>query len=746
MPVREPVPTSLVDYLFEKLGGTGFEELAKRLFALEYGEQFIPLGGIHDGGADGLVTGIYETQEQSTYCQFTVTPGSGAWEKISDTITALKKNGREVRTLIYALSSDLPKQDILAKRVNSELGVLVLFRDRTRIKQAIATNQPVADDFRAFFANELRDLVSQVPQLRGGVTEWAKDPTIYSFLQYELQDRFGREELLNRIADSLVYWSLRDTDPDKEIFRTVPEIHAAIESIFPNARSLISARVPSRLKELVAKFKGEQRIRRYIADGKYCLPHNLRQELAEQNATEVRSQDAFVASLNSRVAAEIGSSVEASLMASATEIAFQTVHAFFVEQGLALAAFLERRIADLGPKDLVVENLVERVVVDRKLKATPESLLAVMSSLRGVFYEPTDEERTYLLTLSKTSLLFGTINTSPRVLEYLNQMVGTFRLIVGTDLIIKALSERYLAAENQTVTNLLHLVAKAGGQLLLTDPVVHEVFTHVHAADQEFHHHYEAREQYLSGSEVSVCDRILIRAYFHVKRRPGGPKSWGDFLHQFVDPSELRKKSSAGEDDIRGFLMQRFSMQWLSTEDLENGIDLDARDRIAESLDAARAQASHESAAREKHFELSINDATLAMAVYKHRSRGNESATYDGFGLRTWWLTKETQVLSHTVDLVRGNRDVPYIMRPEFILNFVLLAPKAGEARAAMRNLLPSSSGLQLGKHVDKPTMQKLLAAVDEWKDMPPERVATKLKQSVDQLKRDRFKRYLHNL
>jgi len=43
------VSDDLFSYLMEHVSGSRFETFAKQVFAIHFGEIFVPLGGIHDG-------------------------------------------------------------------------------------------------------------------------------------------------------------------------------------------------------------------------------------------------------------------------------------------------------------------------------------------------------------------------------------------------------------------------------------------------------------------------------------------------------------------------------------------------------------------------------------------------------------------------------------------------------------------------------------------------------------------------
>jgi hypothetical protein len=158
-------------------------------------------------------------------------------------------------------------------------------------------------------------------------------------------------------------------------------------------------------------------------------------------------------------------------------------------------------------------------------------------------------------------------------------------------------------------------------------------------------------------------------------------------------------------------------------------------DRLAEAL--------------ERNFKKAIlarNDAAMALAVYAHRRTGREQEKYDGFGLRTWWLTKETSVLQHTGAVVQRHGATPYIMRPEFLLNFLSLSPAMEDVDPVVRDLLPSHVGLQIGQHLGDDRMRKIMVHVDEWKLLPEARREVRVTEAIDQLKYDRLKRYQSSL
>jgi len=736
------VPDDLFGYLFDRVSGAHFEDFAKQLFAVVYGETFIPLGGIHDGGADGALSSYIQelNGKSTTFVQFSVTALSGTKAKLSATIDALKKSGRDPRQLIYATSTSIPLFDQLTRDLFDAHGVLIQIRDLERIKSYVNSNPRANQIFYASFRGEIDSLSRAAGLNLPTVSQFANDPTVYVFLNHELRDRFSRDHLNDRVLDALIYWALRDTNPDKNVLMPREAVKRAVGQVFPPARAVLVSRLDDRLAELSKKSSaGTERLRYYKESDSFCLPFEMRAALAAEASSMVLSQEAFRGAISSRVSDEIGTGLSDKEAKACADLVFATVHRYFVEQGLLLAAFLERRLEGLQLSDQIVEDtMVEALAgIDDAKAISPLLFGACLGALRGVFYRCSEVERRYLTYLSRTACLLVTLRSAPKLLEYMNQMAGNFRLLVGTEMLVKALSERYLEPEYQQVSNLLRIGKQLGAELILTEPVLTEVFTHLHAADLEFRNHYAEQEPYLKAGDLAECNRIMIRAYLYAKRSEGGPKSWRDFVDQMTNPDGLRTKSIAARDELRALLVQRFGMVYLSSVELEHSVP---RERVVEL--GRRLQQERP----EKHADLSYNDALMVYATYAQRRRLDEAGIYDGFGFRTWWLTKETQILSLTGEIVHSEGGVPYIMRPEFLLNFIALAPRAADVRKAFASLLPTTAGLQLGQHLSADVMHGLMRDVHEWHERTPERVSVMLSERVNRLKHDRFKRYMQNL
>ena len=84
------------------------------------------------------------------------------------------------------------------------------------------------------------------------------------------------------------------------------------------------------------------------------------------------------------------------------------------------------------------------------------------------------------------------------------------------------------------------------------------------------------------------------------------------------------------------------------------------------------------------------------------------------------------------------------MMRPEFILNFITLAPSTAEVRRIYRKIFPSVLGIQLARRVDPIEPSYVLTRVHEAEGLEPARRMAVISQLSNQLKGDFARRYDH--
>ena len=276
----------------------------------------------------------------------------------------------------------------------------------------------------------------------------------------------------------------------------------------------------------------------------------------------------------------------------------------------------------------------------------------------------------------------------------------------------------------------------AGSELILTEKTLEEVISHVRAADYEFRSHYEDMEKYVDLALARHIDRILIRAYFYAqlegerRRLPG----WGAFIGLFCTYTNLH--SVAGQESLRRYLCDEFGMAYERTDETSRGIDLEELNSLTEKIKQIRG-----GRAKEREEVLAYDDALHVLRVYVKRRELNEGAQANPYGYRTWWLTQETLVRRATGEVVAKHHSL-YMMRPEFILNFISIAPSAEKVRASFGSIFPTLLGVRLSNRMRNDVFEKVMQSVRDASLLGEARARALASELSDKLKGDHFKRY----
>ncbi|HUG82953.1 MAG TPA: hypothetical protein VMM13_00225, partial [Euzebya sp.] len=358
---------------------------------------------------------------------------------------------------------------------------------------------------------------------------------------------------------------------------------------------------------------------------------------------------------------------------------------------------------------------------------------AVFDAVRGALYASRAVERSYLRKLSRLYGLLFTLNTEPRLIEYFHEMTSDYYLYVGSDQLVRALAEQYLPGPDQATRNTLLAASQAGATLVLTESTLDEVVWNLRTSDFEFRNTFGGYGTDVAFELARHSPKILVRAYLYarLRDRPGErkPKDWSAFVQQFCNYRDLHRP--AAFDSMRRYLQGTFGMQFVTNEALGKFVDKSQFERLSEAV------------GQEKDERLARNDAFVALAVYGRRDSEGESGEATEFGYRTWWLTSETRILKHTRDLVADHRGARFIMRPDFLLNFLTLAPSAAEAREAFSDVFPSQVGLSLGRQMPEEAFQGVLTKVNEAMELDDARRASEMAALADRLRADFGKQYL---
>jgi hypothetical protein len=566
------------------------------------------------------------------------------------------------------------------------------------------------------------------------VSKHVKTPTVYVFLTQEVERRSGDESLVNSVTDALILWALEGTDPDTGVLRSAEEVLDRIATAIPSVKSLVDHRLRARLEAMSKKeYESTGRaVNWHKPEDAFCLPYEVRQRIEGENAADEALRLRVLDSFEERIRSSPPKGLGDAGIRTATEVALRSLQLTFEHEGLEFASFLESR-NEAGRT--FVTDLISTALDESGEYGTRRTLVgdAVFSIVRGVLYDSREDERRYLGRLARTYALLFTLNTEPRLIEFFQEMAGDFYLYVGADQLIRALSEHYLAPPDQMTRNTLLLATRLGASVVLTEPVLDEVVHHFRVCDNEFRNHISAVEHHMTFELARNAPHIMLRAYLYMRLNENSNKkkaaNWPAFVNQFVDYPNLHRQ--AAFDAVRRYLQVSFGLKFQSTEDLEQGVDLDQVERLADGLSTEKALRN-----------LARNDALLAHAVYARRRREREGTRTTVFGAETWWLTNETSILRHSKDLVIGHHDVSYIMRPDFLLNFLTLAPRVSEARAAFSSIFPSLLGITLARRMNEDAFHRIIKKVEVAGELDEARRSAAIARLLDQLKSDFRRQY----
>ena len=722
----EIIPHELIEIALDRAQGHDFELFAQSFLSAMDGDKFIPLGGMHDGGADGFgAQELLECGRASVFYQVTVQKDHRA--KIRSTVGRLREVGRDPKQLVFVTSDAIPQADIEEDNLSDELKVRIRIRDQKYIQHHINLSPATQAAFKQHLASYTDFLRNVGSAHMIGRSSYVTDPSVYVFLQQEVNNRLGNNDLLKTLTDSLILWALNETDPDNNKLMTRGEMLNKILTTIPWSKQFINYELDKRLLALSQKGGANGReVRWYQKDAKYCLPYETRKLISAENAVDealrIEVKHGFAESSRKRL------DVDDSYLTKIAEMTLRTIELFFEKEGLDFSFFLAGDDAkrNEAPPNTVTDR-IEDVLTEFAIHQldVPVMRVELRTLLTEVFYRSTPKQRYLLNQLSRTYVLLFALRAEPKLVEYFQSMTANFRLYVGSDILVRALTERYLAVDDQQTRNMLKIAQAAGVQLLLTQPVLEELFTHLRATNYEFLNHFAEIEPYVSLEMARHSSKILIRTYFYAKEA-GKTTGWRSFLGQFVSGEALHSERD-GVDELRDYLTAQYSLTYLGKDEIEEVVNVT-------KVKSLTAQLLEED--EKKNDALAYNDALMVYGIYGLRRKHKESTTVTEFGYVTWWLTKETRIQKYTVDLVR-EQGARYIMRPEFLLNYLALAPSKADVVNTYKNIFPTTLGLQMGHRLNEDAFHKILAHVKEWKELEPGRVTAKLKKLNNTLKAD---------
>ena len=736
----------LVTRALDEVDTYNFERFGQTFYGAMQDREFVPLGGMHDGGAEGfdselaIEPDLFEEAETSSFLQ--VSKEATVRAKIRKTVRRLREYGRKPSVLTFLTSQVVADIDKEEKVLLAELSCKIRIRDAKFIEININASPSIQAAFSAFLEPSIEYLYKPGTSDVGARAGDYVDRTLAVFLRQEVENRRDKSGLLESVADSLILWALGDTDPDKGIFLKRHEVLEKIESTLPAAKQFIRGVYNNRLELMIAKdAPGGRQIRWYRKDDKFCLPYETRLLIAAENAEDDILKIKVSCVLEDRLTDVAEDDVEP-IRKSVVAACHSTLERVFEHQGLEMAQFVCN-----GPRDdelytdvnEILSKEVDKLYISAEEKGRVRRYCLLL--LRGTFYKSSEAEREYLRKLSRTYILLLTLKNEPKIVEYFKSLATKFRLYVGTDIIIRALSEQYLSTENRTTANLLAILSEAGSELILTEKTVEEVATHLRAQILEFENHYHNVENRIPLDLVQYIDRIIIRAYFYSRLTPAegvvSPKSWQAYISQYATYSDVR--ANRAQQELASYLVRKFKMTYESNYETLKGVDREELNALAERIHEMKKESG---TAKPEGALLAHNDALHILRVFAKRIETNEQSPANPWGFCTWWLTQDGKVRRAGSTASATRSGARFMMRPEFLLAYISFMPELKEVRDSFERIFPTALGVRLSARLSNDVFDRVVTQASEISAYDDARAGAIITALTEKLKGDSLKIY----
>jgi hypothetical protein len=712
----------LVKLALEHCGTSEFEKYSQTVIGAVIGPSFKPLGGNKDGGADGFVDADIWEQTDKPNRFFQASKQLDVGKKLKDTAERLSEVGRQVNLIYYASSLVVPYIDKLEADLSDELNITIKIYDRNFFAQRANYNKDVELAGEQYLRPAVKFLEELAAPTYPVQPVFPNAQAVCAFLSHELERKLGTTKTLEGVCDGLLLWALEETDPDAGKLLTQDQILAKVENVIPTAKKFLRGQISDRLKVLTKKKDGARTVNLHKKEEEaYCLPYEtrkqIRQSLLEDENLKLEVTDSFRKRI---IDAKVV--LPEKILDQLPSLIHTTVEKLFEQQGYgAVRHFSED--AQQGALDArsVVElasEVVEAVQMDHASRVKVKFL--IKSVLRGALYNSEPIERSYFGRLARTYVLLFVLKNTPELIEHFNSMAKNFVLYVGTDILVRAISEYYLSPDDQMTVNSLKILKQAGAKLIISEATLEEVHSHIYASDREFANIYEEVDNIVDRDLASESDRILIRAYYYAKLDHGNtnrPRSWNAYLDNFLSHQKLLGPTSPQSmRSLRDTLVVRFGLTYVDREDMMRDIDQDDLRKLTEAIKKLRKD-SHR-----RHEEVrAANDAAHILFVQRTR-KAEEKEVSNPYGYRTWWLTQETKS-GIAVHIAFPKRHLPRaIMRPELLINYFAYNPTSTEVRRSLGEIFPSLMGIRLGTRLDQGQFEIIMAKIKDAHRADPAR------------------------
>ena len=711
---RQPLSDDGFKYALNQINdGFVFENFALRFLPLILGYEFMPVGGVKDKGIDGL-NYIYSRAgfEKKIFQLSTETNSEG---KIENSLQKLIDNEISFESFVYVTNRAVNNKDTIIDRFVDKFKKPIRIYDQGWFVTHANHSDATINCYYTFIDSYLHEF--NKPGKSYVVGNLAGKSELFVFLRQQLEHHRDDLKIDDILADTLILFGLEGTDPDNDILKTKEELLVSIKEFVKFDPRILSETIDRRLKALSTK---PRRIKHHSAKQGYCLPYETRVEIQNRNLEDAQLLETFYEQTSEIIKKYLKE--ESVSVRDLTKLIDEVIHSIFYQQGLEFSNYiLHGKSQQVIEKDLqdVINSVVDCSSVVDKNKEKVKT--AMLMAIRDIVYNGTIEQKKYFKSLSNTYMMMFLLQWNPQIATYFETMASKLIIYVCTSILVPALSEYYLTNENKRHWNLLKGASQAGIRLYISDAIIHELKHHFYMLRNKYETFFRNNEQVYLNSDVETMyiDEIMLRAYFYAKSQ-GKVFNFEDFLSNFIDPDLKTVK-----DDLISYLKGEFGIVYFNDESLKIKISEEEQVKLTDRLVENKSQKKAET------------DSKIILSIYKLREKNNETATSGIFGYKTWWLSKDSTTFKAVTDVFGDQYPVSCYIRPDFLYNYITLAPKKNEVDEMYKEVFPSLLGVNLSFHLPSEVTDFVQERIVEHGTKHPARLTAILARLSEKLKSD---------
>jgi len=224
---------------------------------------------------------------------------------------------------------------------------------------------------------------------------------------------------------------------------------------------------------------------------------------------------------------------------------------------------------------------------------------------------------------------------------------------------------------------------------------------------------------------MQTVSDIMIRAYYHALNR-NQVNHFKQFISIFVSPAMDRLP-----EDLVSWLSNEFGIKYEPNSSLGINIDNSEVQRISSRLSSYKLGDPRASKLR------STADAQVISTIFAVRERNNEISTSGISGYKTWWLTSDVTTQIAAAEVSGNKYSISCYMRPDFLYNYISLAPTKGQIDDAFTHFFPTLLGVNLSTFLPENVSQVIHNYVKEHKEQSESRKISIINELIDDLKQN---------